>query len=103
MTAAALIMASVFGSFILGGDPTIKSIGFALAFGVLVDAFVVRMTIVPAVMALVGERVVPASLARPDPAERRHRGVGAAQAHVPWLGQWRENGGACRRVRASGS
>ena len=56
VTAAALIMASVFGSFILGGDPTIKSIGFALAFGVLVDAFVVRMTIVPAVMALVGER-----------------------------------------------
>ena len=56
VTAAALIMASVFGSFILGGDPTIKSIGFALAFGVLIDAFVVRMTIVPAVMALVGER-----------------------------------------------
>jgi RND superfamily putative drug exporter len=40
----------------LGGDPTIKSIGFALAFGVLVDAFVVRMTIVPAVMTLLGER-----------------------------------------------
>ena len=56
VTAAALIMGSVFGSFILGGDPTIKSIGFALAFGVLVDAFVVRMTIVPAVMALLGER-----------------------------------------------
>ena len=47
VTAAALIMGSVFGSFILGGDPTIKSIGFALAFGVLFDAFVVRMTIVP--------------------------------------------------------
>ncbi len=56
VTAAALIMGSVFGSFILGGDPTIKSIGFALAFGVLIDAFVVRMTIVPAVMALLGER-----------------------------------------------
>jgi RND superfamily putative drug exporter len=56
VTAAALIMGSVFGSFILGGDPTIKSIGFALAFGVLFDAFVVRMTIVPAVMALLGER-----------------------------------------------
>jgi RND superfamily putative drug exporter len=56
VTAAALIMGSVFGSFMLGGDPTIKSIGFALAFGVLVDAFVVRMTIVPAVMALLGER-----------------------------------------------
>ncbi len=56
VTAAALIMGSVFGSFMLGGDPTIKSIGFALAFGVLIDAFVVRMTIVPAVMALLGER-----------------------------------------------
>ena len=56
VTAAALIMASVFGGFILGDDPIIKSIGFALAFGVLVDAFVVRMTIVPAVMALLGDR-----------------------------------------------
>ncbi len=56
VTAAALIMGSVFGSFMLGGDPTIKSIGFALAFGVLIDAFVVRMTIVPAVMTLLGER-----------------------------------------------
>lgn len=56
VTAAALIMASVFAGFILGDDATIKSIGFALAFGVLIDAFVVRMTIVPAVMALLGTR-----------------------------------------------
>ncbi len=56
VTAAALIMASVFAGFILGDDATIKSIGFALAFGVLVDAFVVRMTIVPAVMALLGDQ-----------------------------------------------
>lgn len=56
VTAAALIMASVFAGFILGDEPTIKSIGFALAFGVLIDAFVVRMTIVPAVMALLGHR-----------------------------------------------
>ena len=54
VTAAALIMASVFAGFILGDDATIKSIGFALAFGVLIDAFVVRMTIVPAVMTLLG-------------------------------------------------
>ena len=40
----------------LTDDPIIKSIGFALAFGVLVDAFVVRMTLVPAVMALLGRR-----------------------------------------------
>jgi putative drug exporter of the RND superfamily len=56
VTAAALIMGSVFGGFILGHDATIKSIGFALAFGVLVDAFVVRMAIVPAVMTLLGRR-----------------------------------------------
>ncbi len=56
VTAAALIMASVFAGFILGDDATIKSIGFALAFGVLIDAFVVRMTIVPAVMALLGDK-----------------------------------------------
>ncbi|MGY2128288.1 MMPL family transporter [Blastococcus sp. SYSU DS0617] len=54
VTAAALIMGSVFGGFILGHDATVKSIGFALAFGVLVDAFVVRMAIVPAVMTLLG-------------------------------------------------
>ena len=56
VTAAALIMIAVFGSFIFGGDPIIKSIGLALAFGVLVDAFVVRMTLVPAVLALLGQR-----------------------------------------------
>jgi RND superfamily putative drug exporter len=56
VTAAALIMIAVFGSFIFGGDPIIKSIGLALAFGVLVDAFVVRMTLVPAVLALLGRR-----------------------------------------------
>lgn len=56
VTAAALIMASVFAGFILGGDPTIKSIGFALAFGVAIDAFVVRMTLVPAIMTLLGHR-----------------------------------------------
>ena len=55
VTAAALIMGSVFGGFILGHDATIKSIGFALAFGVLVDAFVVRMAIVPAAMTLLGK------------------------------------------------
>ena len=56
VTAAALIMTSVFAGFLFGADPTIKSIGFALAFGVAVDAFVVRMTLVPAVMSLLGRR-----------------------------------------------
>jgi RND superfamily putative drug exporter len=54
VTAAGLIMIAVFSGFILGDDPIIKSIGFALAFGVLVDAFVIRMTLVPAILALLG-------------------------------------------------
>jgi RND superfamily putative drug exporter len=56
VTAAAVIMIAVFGAFILDPDPVIKSIGLALAFGVLADAFIVRMTLVPAVMALLGRR-----------------------------------------------
>ncbi|MER7458630.1 MMPL family transporter [Micromonospora sp. NPDC126480] len=52
VTAAALIMISVFGGFVFMEDPIIKSMGFALAVGVAIDAFVVRMTIVPAVMSL---------------------------------------------------
>ncbi len=56
VSAAALIMVAVFGGFVFNHDPIIKSIGFALAFGVLVDAFVVRMTLVPAAMALLGRR-----------------------------------------------
>ncbi|MEU8815096.1 MMPL family transporter [Actinoplanes sp. NPDC048796] len=54
VTAAALIMISVFAGFILADDAIIKSLGFALAFGVAVDAFLVRMTIVPAVLSLLG-------------------------------------------------
>jgi len=54
VTAAALIMISVFAGFVLAGEPIIMSIGFAMAVGVAVDAFVVRLTIVPAFMSLVG-------------------------------------------------
>ncbi|TQS44885.1 MMPL family transporter [Cryptosporangium phraense] len=54
VTAAALIMTSVFAGFVLIDDATIKAVGFALALGVAVDAFVVRMTIVPAVISLFG-------------------------------------------------
>jgi RND superfamily putative drug exporter len=70
VTAAALIMAAVFASFILSPDPMIKSIGFSFSFGVLVDAFVVRLTLVPAVMSLLGDRIwwAPRWFARvPDP------------------------------------
>ncbi|MFI5935382.1 MMPL family transporter [Actinoplanes sp. NPDC051494] len=56
VTAAAIIMISVFSGFILADDTIIKSIGFALAAAILLDAFVVRMTLVPAVMTLLGRR-----------------------------------------------
>lgn len=54
--AAALIMTGVFGGFLISGEPTVKSIALSLAVGVLADAFIVRMTIVPAVMLFLGER-----------------------------------------------
>ncbi|WP_018638416.1 MMPL family transporter [Parafrankia elaeagni] len=66
VVAAALIMMAVFSGFIGAGEPMIKMIGFGLAAAVLLDAFVVRMTIVPAVLALAGERAwwIPRSLDR---------------------------------------
>ena len=57
ITAAALIMIAVFSGFILEHDAIIKSIGFALAFGILADAFLVRMTLIPALMSLLGRHV----------------------------------------------
>jgi putative drug exporter of the RND superfamily len=47
---AAIIMTAVFTSFILSQDPTTKSLGFLLALGALIDAFVIRMTVIPATM-----------------------------------------------------
>lgn len=57
VVAAAVIMIGVFAGFALSEDVILKTIGFALAVGVLADAFLVRMTIVPAVMAIAGERI----------------------------------------------
>jgi putative drug exporter of the RND superfamily len=70
VTAAALIMISVFAGFgVFAGDPTIVMIGLGLACAILLDAFVVRMTIVPAVMALLGRKAwwLPAWLDRALP------------------------------------
>jgi RND superfamily putative drug exporter len=55
ITAAALIMILVFGSFILGGERVIKEFGLGLAGGVLVDAIVIRMAIVPSLLTLLGK------------------------------------------------
>ncbi|MFF7984700.1 MMPL family transporter [Streptomyces sp. NPDC007901] len=54
--AAAIIMMSVFGGFITSSESMIKMIGFGLAIAVFFDAFIVRMAIVPAVLALLGKR-----------------------------------------------
>lgn len=56
VVAAATIMLSVFAAFIPEGSATIKPIAFSLAVGMFVDAFVVRLTLVPAVLALLGKR-----------------------------------------------
>ena len=56
VTAAAIIMFSVFASFVTGDDLIVKSFGAVLAFGVIVDAFLVRMTLVPAVLAMLRDR-----------------------------------------------
>ncbi|MCX4881354.1 MMPL family transporter [Streptomyces sp. NBC_00847] len=56
VAAAAAIMIAVFGGFITSGESMIKMIGFGLAIAVFFDAFVVRMAIVPAVLALLGKK-----------------------------------------------
>jgi RND superfamily putative drug exporter len=56
ITAAALIMVAVFGAFALSPDVSLKLIGLGLAAAILVDATVVRMVLVPAVMQLLGDR-----------------------------------------------
>ncbi|RPF19582.1 MMPL family transporter [Myceligenerans xiligouense] len=56
VTAAAVIMTAVFVAFVPHGDMNLKPIALGLAVGVFVDAFVVRMVLVPAVLALLGEK-----------------------------------------------
>jgi len=82
VTAAGLIMVSVFGGFIFSESTMIRSIGFGLAFGVLVDAFVVRMLLMPALMHLLGksawwiprwlDRIMPNVDVEGAALERRH-------------------------------
>ncbi|MFE3635200.1 MMPL family transporter [Streptomyces sp. NPDC059168] len=56
VTAAAVIMIAVFSGFIGSSESMVKMIGFGLAVAVFFDAFIVRMAIVPAVLALLGKR-----------------------------------------------
>jgi RND superfamily putative drug exporter len=57
VAAAALIMFSIFVAFTTTNNIDIKPIAFSFAVGVLVDAFVVRLTLVPAIMAIAGEKL----------------------------------------------
>ncbi|MEU6802617.1 MMPL family transporter [Streptomyces neyagawaensis] len=81
VTSAAVIMISVFVSFLFSHDIDIMPIAFALAFGVLVDAFLVRRMLVPAVLALLGDRAwwLPRRLDRILP----HLDVEGENFHVP--------------------
>ncbi|RWZ53131.1 MMPL family transporter [Labedella phragmitis] len=69
VTAAAVIMFAVFAAFVPEGDTNIKPIALGLATGVFIDAFVVRMTLIPAILALLGERAwwIPKRLDRALP------------------------------------
>ena len=85
--AAAIIMTAVFGGFVLSDSAIIRPIGFALAFGVLVDAFLVRLLIMPALMTLAGDwawwlprwldRLIPNVDVEGASLERRHPHVAA--------------------------
>lgn len=55
VTAAAVIMTAIFGSFITSHDTIIQTIGFGLGIGILVDAFIVRMILTPCIMMLAGK------------------------------------------------
>ena len=91
ITAAALIMILVFGSFILGGNRVIKEFGIGLAGGILVDAVLIRMAIVPSIMMMFGkanwwfpawlDRILPKlSVDADDLAQPDARGSGARAA-----------------------
>jgi RND superfamily putative drug exporter len=105
VTAAALIMFSVFFSFVPGGNAIIQPLATALAVGVLIDAFVVRMTLIPAVMALLGHRAwwLPAWLGRllPD-ADIEGEAVERMRAQCTWLAARADGGAAGDGVLAHG-
>ncbi|MGO1802761.1 MAG: efflux RND transporter permease subunit [Microbacteriaceae bacterium] len=66
VTAAGLIMFAVFVAFVPEGDSSLKPIALGLAAGIAIDAFLIRMTLIPALMAILGERAwqLPAWLER---------------------------------------
>ena len=95
VAAAGAIMAAVFFAFVLGDDRAIKELGFGLGVAILVDAFLIRLILVPAVMTMLGDRAwyIPAWLDailprlnvdvpddQPSPRGRTDPGLGAVPA-----------------------
>ncbi len=95
VAAAGAIMAAVFFAFVLGDDRAIKELGFGLGVAILVDAFLIRLILVPAVMTMLGDRAwyIPAWLDailphlnidvpddQPGPRSRTDPGFGAVPA-----------------------
>jgi RND superfamily putative drug exporter len=85
ITAAAAIMILIFGSFALGGNIVIKQFGIGLAGAIIIDAFIVRTVLVPALMHLIGkanwwlpgwlDRIIPTlnvEPSEPEPADVDH-------------------------------
>jgi RND superfamily putative drug exporter len=91
VTAAAVIMFAVFAAFVPEGDSSLKPIALGLAAGILIDAFLVRMTLVPAVMTLLGDKAwwLPGWLARRLPVLDIE---GEAVEHELALADWPEPG-----------
>jgi RND superfamily putative drug exporter len=101
VAAAAIIMFSVFAAFVPHGDAIVKPIALGLAVGVFVDAFLVRMTLVPAVLALLGRRAwwLPRWLdARVPQLDVEGEGLLAHLEHEAWV---RDHGPVA--VRAEGA
>ncbi|WP_353829248.1 MMPL family transporter [Agromyces sp. SYSU T0242] len=100
VTAAAIIMFTVFSGFILNGEASMQPIAFGLATGVAIDAFIVRMTLTPAVLAWFGRHAwwFPASLDRALP----HFDVeGEGLAEEDALSDW-PSPGATEAIAADG-
>jgi uncharacterized membrane protein YdfJ with MMPL/SSD domain len=85
ISAAAAIMVVVFLSFVLGANVSVKQVGLGLAVAVLIDATLVRLVLVPAVMELLGKANwwLPAPLARILPKTSRRGDEPPAVARVP--------------------
>ena len=105
VTAAAIIMLSVFAAFIPADNANLKPIAFALTVGVAVDAFLVRMTFVPAVLKLLGDRAwwVPGWLDRRLPRlDVEGEGVVRELRLADWPGPGSDEVLAARDVRVLG-